>query len=408
MRRFRRLRRFLALSQALAFLVGGASILGGRAQAEEAIKFGAPLPLTGPLSPEGNKQKLGFEIWKETVNRRGGINVGGKRMKVDIVYYDYESKTPTASKLTERLITHDKVHFLFGPFGSGATASVSALTERYGVPMMAPTASSEKLFERGYKYLFGLLVPNSFVPESVFALVTAQNPRPKTMAFVTRNDFFPKAVTDTMRGAVKKYGLQDVYYAEFPKDAKDMSTWLTVVKGKNPDVLMVAGYLGDLILATKQAKELGVNPKVLFMTAGPVYQQYTDALGGTAEGITTASWWADSLNFKGSVIGTPGDFAKIWREKTGQEADYVAAVSTACGVVYQLAIEKAGSLDRKKVRDALAGLDVMTFYGRIKFNKGGQNIGSIIPVLQIQNGKRVTIGPKDMAQGKFIYPKPGF
>jgi branched-chain amino acid transport system substrate-binding protein len=393
---------------ALAIFVSGAALTAAPAQAQRVIKFGAALPLTGPLATEGNKQKTGYEIWKEKVNAKGGLNVGGKKMKVDVVYYDYESKTPTASKLYERLITKDKVDFLFGPFGSGATASVAALTERYGIPIMAPTASSAKLYARGYKYLFGLLVPNGFVSDSFFQLITAQKPRPKTMAFVTRNDFFPKAVTGIMQKAAKKYNLEEIYYAQFPKDSKDMSTWLTTVKGKNPDILMVAGYLGDLILATKQAKELGVNPKAIFMLAGPVYSQYTEALKGTANNITTTSWWADTLDYKGPIIGTPGDFAKIWHGKTGQEADYVAASSTACGVIYQLAIEKAGSLDKKKVRDALAAINVMTFYGRIKFNKNGQNIGSIIPVIQIQNGKRLPVSPKDLAQGKYVYPKPKF
>ena len=408
MRGSRMFRKLIGLSVAFVFLVGGAAFTGRHAQAEEVIKFGAPLPLTGPLAPEGNKKKTGYEIWKEIVNKGGGINVGGKKMKVEIIYYDYESKTPTASKLAERLITKDKVNFLFGPFGSGATASVAALTERYEMPMIAPTASSAKIFARGYKYLFGLLVPNNFVSDSFFKLVTAQSPRPKTVAFVTRNDFFPKVITGVFQKAAKQFGLQEVYYARFPKDAKDMSTWLTVVKSKNPDILMVAGYLGDLILATKQAKELGVNPKAIFMTAGPVYAQFSEALGKTADGITTASWWADTLNYKGPIIGTPDDFSRIWKKKTGQEADYVGAAAAATGVTYQLAIEKVGTLDRKKVRDALASLDVMTFYGRIKFNKGGQNIGSIVPVIQIQKGKRLPVAPKDMAQGNYMYPKPKF
>ena len=147
---------------ALAFWVTGVAFFGVPAQAQGVIKFGAALPLTGPLATEGNKQKAGYEIWMDLVNGQGGINVGGKKMKVEIRYYDYESKTPVASKLYERLITKDKVDFLFGPFGSGATASVASLTERYEIPIMAPTASSAKLYARGYSYLFGLLVPNQW------------------------------------------------------------------------------------------------------------------------------------------------------------------------------------------------------------------------------------------------------
>ena len=403
------LRKMLGVTLALAWVVAGTSFWSPPAQAADAIRFGAALPLTGPLATEGKKQRTGYELWKNLVNKQGGINVGGKKMKVEIVYYDYESKTPTATKLFERLITKDKVQLTFGPFGSGATASVAAMTERYGMPMIAPTASSAKLYARGYKYLFGLLVPNDFPADSFFQLVMSQDPKPKTMAFVTRNDFFPKVITKVFQGIAKeKYGLKEVYYAQFPKDAKDMSTWLTTVKGKNPDVLMVAGYLGDLILATKQAKELSVNPKAIFMTAGPVYAQYTKALGKTAEGITTASWWADTLGYKGPVVGTPDDFGKMWMKITGNEADYVAAASTAAGVMYQLAIEKVGSLDKKKIRDALAAMDAMTFFGRVKFNKNGQNIGSIVPVIQIQSGKRLPVSPKDMAQGDYQYPKPKF
>jgi branched-chain amino acid transport system substrate-binding protein len=402
------LRKTFGVILALAWVAAGTSFLIPPAQAADVIKFGAALPLTGPLATEGKKQRTGYELWRNLVNKQGGINVGGKKMKVEIVYYDYESKTPTATKLFERLITKDKVQFTFGPFGSGATASVAAMTERYGMPMIAPTASSAKLYARGYKYLFGLLVPNDFPADSFFQLVSSQNPKPKTMAFVTRNDFFPKVITKVFQGVSKKYGLKEVYYAQFPKDAKDMSTWLTTVKGKKPDVLMVAGYLGDLILATKQAKELKVNPKAIFMTAGPVYSQYTKALGKTAEGITTASWWADTLGYKGPVLGTPDDFSKMWMKATGDEADYVAAASSAAGVAYQLAIEKVGSLDKNKIRDALAAMDAMTFFGRIKFNKNGQNIGSIVPVIQIQGGKRLPVSPKDMAQGSYQYPKPRF
>ena len=151
--RYRSLLFFIAVVLFCAFSVTGIQGLDG-AQAAE-VKFGAALPLTGPLATEGKKQQAGYEIWRERVNKAGGINVGGKKMKVKIVYYDYESKTPTATKLAERLITKEKVDLLLGPFGSGATKSVAAITERYQVPLIAPVASSEAIFDQGYKYLFG-------------------------------------------------------------------------------------------------------------------------------------------------------------------------------------------------------------------------------------------------------------
>src|SRR5919201_5988500 len=101
---------------------------GPPAAAQDVIKIGAPLPLTGPLAPEGLKQKRGYDLWAETANAKGGIKADGKTYKVEIVYTDYASNTPRAVQATERLITEDKVNFLFAPFGSGATKAASAIS----------------------------------------------------------------------------------------------------------------------------------------------------------------------------------------------------------------------------------------------------------------------------------------
>ena len=400
-------RSLLCLLVTVMFLAFGLTGFSGVQPAEAAgvIKIGAALPLTGPLATEGKKQQAGYEIWRERVNAAGGVNVGGTKMKVKIIYLDYESKSPTATKLAERLITREKVDLILGPFGSGATKSVGAITERYQIPMIAPVASSEPIFDQGYKYMFGMLAPNSFLPNSFFELLKKQNPRPRTMAFATRNDFFPRYITKAIRSKAKKNGFTDVYYAEFPKDSKDHSTWLTVVKSKKPDVLMIAGYLPDSLLATKQANELGVKPKILFTMVGPVYSQFTDSLGSTANNILTAAWWGEALDYKGKFIGTAKDFGKIWRKKFGKEPDYVAAASAAAGIVAQRAFEAAGTLNKKKVRDAIANTNIQTFFGPVKFDKRGQNTASAIVLFQIQGGKRKTVGPPSVANGTFMYPK---
>src|ERR1051326_8733004 len=111
-----------------------AAPFGAPAAAQDVIKIGAPLPLTGPLSPEGLKQKRGYDLWAETANAKGGIKAGGKTYKVEIVYVDYASNTPRAVQAAERLITDDKVNLLFSPFASGATKAASNVSEKYGMP----------------------------------------------------------------------------------------------------------------------------------------------------------------------------------------------------------------------------------------------------------------------------------
>ncbi|MEO8104694.1 MAG: ABC transporter substrate-binding protein, partial [Betaproteobacteria bacterium] len=116
-------------------------VMSGGAYAESpSIRIGAPLPLTGPLSPEGTKLKQGYELWLQEVNGAGGISVGADKRRVELVYYDYESNTPKAVQLAEKLVNDDKVDFLFAPFGSGSTSAASSVAEKYGIPMIASTA----------------------------------------------------------------------------------------------------------------------------------------------------------------------------------------------------------------------------------------------------------------------------
>ena len=168
---------------------------------------------------------------------------------------------------------------------------------------------------------------------------------------------------------------------------------------------MIAGYLPDTLLATKQANELGVRPKIMFSMVGPVYSQFTDALGATANNILTAAWWGEALDYKGDFIGSASDFGKIWRKKFGKEPDYVAAASTAAGIVAQRAFEAAGTLNKKKVRDAIAKSNLQTFFGPVKFDKRGQNMASAIVLFQVQGGKRKTVAPANVANGAFKYPR---
>ncbi len=112
------------------------------ASAQDVLRIGAPLPLTGGLSPEGTKLRQGYELWQEQVNAAGGIKAGDKQLKVELAFHDYQSATPKAVQLAEKLITDDKVDFVFSPFGSGAAKAVSAVAEKYAVPLLASTASS--------------------------------------------------------------------------------------------------------------------------------------------------------------------------------------------------------------------------------------------------------------------------
>ncbi len=373
---------------------------------ENVIRIGAALPLTGGLVHEGKLQKDGYELWKDVVNEKGGIDVGGKKYRVDIKYYDYASDTPTSARLVEKLITEDGIRFIFGPFGSGATTASSAVTERHRAIMLAPTASSEQVFSRGYKYLFGILVPNAAVWRDFFEIMGKQSPRPQTVAIVARNDLFPLAVATAAQELAQKGGMKVVYFEKYPVGATDFSSLLIQVKNLAPDVFIATGYTNDLILITKQARELKVNAKLFAQTAGPAYQDFTDALKDSADYIVTPVWWTTTLGWKGSLFGTAKDYTQLFERRYKYTPDYVTASSSVCGVVLQMAIEQARSLDPVQVRDTMAGMTFNTFYGPIKFAASGMNHTTTVSLVQIQKQRQEVIFPPEIATSKLEYPTP--
>ena len=119
------MRTMIALMVALATLVTASGMA-----AAQTIKMGAALALTGPFSKEGKLVKDGYDFWLAEVNKRGGIMLDGKRRQVQIVFYDDESNAQTSARLTEKLITEDKVQFLLGPFSSPITMQTSVIGEK--------------------------------------------------------------------------------------------------------------------------------------------------------------------------------------------------------------------------------------------------------------------------------------
>jgi branched-chain amino acid transport system substrate-binding protein len=390
------LHRMGSLVVALAIL--GASLAGTSALAQDVVKIGAPLALTGALADSGKKQKLGFDLWLERVNKGGGISIGAKKYKVELVTYDYQTDGKRAGELAEKLISEDKVSFMIAPFGSGHTKITAAVAERYGVPIVA-VASSEAVHDQGFKYLFGTLAPSSGLIEAMLTKFKATKPDLQSIAILGREDVFPKLMADLMKGAAENAGLKVVYSGTYPIGSVDHSAALTAMRQAKPDWVYITGYSQDLILARKQMADLGLKSPIVTMITGPVYKEFIDALGPLAENVTSASWWHWATPFKSDdVFGTTKEFYDaVVKASGGVEPDYVHASSAASLIVLQKAIEKAASLDREQVRKALAEMDSMTFFGPIKFRADGMNETRALPLIQIQGGKPVLIYPNELS-----------
>lgn len=372
------------------------------AAAEKTVRVGAPLPLTGPLSPEGLKQRRGYDLWAEAANRAGGVRVGAERYRVELVYNDYQSNTPRAVQLAEKLITDDKVNFLFSPFGSGATKAASGVSEKYAIPTLAATASSEEVYNQGYRFLFGTFTPNPTLTEPLSDIVKAKVPAVKKVAILARNDLFPLAIAQEMDRSAKKRGFEVVFFEKYAIGTMDHASALTQIKAAQPQWIFATGYINDLILIRKQMADLGITAPVVTMIAGPAYKEFVEATGKMAENVSSAAWWHPAVRYRGAdVFGTTENYNKLFQAKYSAVPDYAEASASAAGAILQLAIERAGTLDPRKVRDALAALEVVTFFGPVRFGPTGQIVSLKPPVFQIQDGRPVVIYPDEIKQAEF-------
>jgi len=369
-------------------------------QAQDVIKIGAPLALTGALADEGKKQQAGYELWLERINAAGGISMGGAKKKVELVYYDYQTDEKRAQQLAERLITVDKVQVMTAPFGSGHAKVVAGVAERYGIPIVA-VASAEPVHNQGYKTLFGTLAPSIGLIDAMISMVKDKQPGVKKVAVLGRADVFPKVMASTMAEQAKKSGLDLVYNETYPVGTLDHASALTQMKAAAPDWIFVTGYTKDLVLVRKQMADLRMNAPVITMITGPAYREFVDGLGPLAENVTSATWWHPSQTYKSDdVFGSTQAFADAVRKKTGQDPDYVHASSAAALIVIQKAIENGKSLEPEALRKAIADTNIQTFYGPIKFRADGMNENRNLPIIQIQGGKPVVLFPVDMQQAQ--------
>lgn len=385
---------------ALGFATAGLLAPLGTARGQQpTIRVGAPLPLTGPLAPEGIKQRNGYDFWAAAANARGGVDVGGTKHRVEIVYADYASNTPRAVQTAERLITQDRVNFLFSPFGSGAAKAASSVNERYGIPTIAATASSEQVYDQGYKFLFGTFTPNSTLTEPLAEIVTAGNPQVRRVAVLARNDLFPLAIGQEMVASARKRNLQVVFDEKYAIGTMDHASAITQMRAQRPDWVFATGYTNDLILIRKQMADLGLRAPVVTMIAGPAYREFISATGRQAENITSAAWWHPAVRYQGQdIFGSTEAFNQAWEQRFNAEPDYAEASAAAAGAILQMAVEAARTIEPAKVRDALAAMDATTFYGRVKFGPTGQITSLEPPVFQIQGGQPRVIFPQGIKQ----------
>jgi len=396
---------------ALLLGAGFAAPSGGLADSGNVIHLGAPLSFTGQYAVNGKHAKKGYEIARKVINENGGVDVGGVKYKINIIYYDDESNPAIAAKFAKRLITNDKVNFLLGPYGTSTTAAVAPVAEKYRMPFVQGNGASLSLFDKGYKYMFAVLSSaDKYLSEALnLAAEQAQQngvkPASLKIAIAVENDAFSSDLRDGVIADAHKFGMQIVIDEKLPRDFKDMTFILDKVKAEKPDILVVSGHEKGADLAIRQIHEQKVNVPMLAMThceGADIHGRY----GLNADYTICSTQWDSMMKYAGKYFKTAHEYRKHYEQAYGIEPPYQAAESSAAVIVLADAIERAGTLDTEKVREALTKTDLETFFGWVKFDASGQNIAKPVVLRQLLKGRYIVIAPSGLSNQKVIYPRP--
>ena len=377
----------------------------------DTIVFGAAVSFTGKYSTNGKHTKNGYDLAVKRLNEMGGVKVGGKNYKIKVKYYDDESTPARAGQLADRLIKQDGIKFILGPYGSGPTKGMAPITEKYKIPMVEANGASRALFNKGYRYLFAVLsTSEQYLAESINVLAEelkkeGRDPKTAKVAIAVENDPFSMDIRAGVLDDAKKWGMKVVIDDKLPKELTDMTATLTKVKALRPDLLIVSGHSKGAALAVRQTAQMKVDVPMLAAThceAADVVGKF----GGDANYTLCATQWAPTMTYKDRWFGFAGEYAKRFEQEYGYVPPYQAAESSAAVLVYVDALQRAGTFDTEKVRDALAATKLQTFYGWVDFDDTGKNIAKPMVLRQVQKGKYIPVAPSKFAAGQVIYPRP--
>jgi branched-chain amino acid transport system substrate-binding protein len=358
----------------------------GSVSAAEPIKIGGTLGLTGKYSPMSEMVSLGLKLWAKKTNDEGGLL--GRPVK--LIIYDDTSDPDTGEKLYRKLILEDKVDLVFGPYSSAITTAAARVTEKHGYSMLASGAASDTLWQQGYTHLFGVYIPASRYAYSFLKLLLRNGI--KRLAIVHADDVFSSTVAEGTSKWAKRLGLKVVLNEEFKKGTRKLDDLAERIRSSGAEAIVVGGHFYESIDVRLGLANIGWYPRAYFATLGPAQQKYHDVLKDKAEATFTQSMWQEKgIRFPGSK-----DFADNFKITFGRDPSYKAAAGFASGQILAAAINQTGSLNKEKIRDALANMDTFTIFGRYGVDSTGMQVRHFALVTQWQKGSLEVVGPADM------------
>lgn len=367
------------------------------------VRIGYAIARTGPWTGGAQvSQEPNYLLWAEQQNAAGGLNVKGTRRPIELISSDDRSDIETCVRSYEKLMGSDKVDLILPPWGSNANFAVAPLANRFQYPLLAPTALSKRLVEMKLPYFFLVLQQPKAMCDALVDMLKANGVKSVAMIYV--DDLFGLENFAAFKVALQGSGISLVEDKSYPGGVKDLSPVLRSIKDKNPDAFVGFTYPPDTILASRQAKEVGFNPKFFYASVGTAFQLYRNVMTPAgAEGVLGMGSW-NSKTSPGAKAYFDAHVKKFGAQKEPDR--WASGHAWASLEIMTAAVARVG-LDRKAIRDYVAATTHKTIIGDVKF-AGSENTATPGTVGQWQNGEFEVVWPASVATAKLNPVKPAW
>ena len=406
------------LSALMAFSFATVAFYTPLTRAAEPIKIGFSMALTGGLAGAGKAALIAMEIWREDINKAGGI-LG---RQVEFVYYDDATSPAKVPGIYTKLLNVDKVDLVVSSYGTNEIAPAMPIVMRKKLvfPSLFGLAVNDKFnYDRYFQIMPAGPVPKDDWSRGFFALASEQSPQPKTIALLSADvEFARNAVAGARRNA-QKMGLKIVYDKTYPPGTADFSPIMRALIASKADLIYVGSYPPGSVGLVKSAKELGLKAKMF--GGGMVGLQFAAIqknLGPMLNGIVNYDFWVPepTLKFQGVEA-----FLKKYQEKAkGKGVDplghYLPPYAYAYLQILGQAVNEVGSLDQGKIAKFMHDTTFDTVVGPVKFGANGEWAKTRTLQVQFRDvkpndmsqfsgpGKRIVLYPKEWKSGEIQYP----
>ena len=349
----------------------------------DSIKIGINAPITGDIPKVGEGTKFAAEMWLEDIAAAGGIQVGDKKFKVELVIEDNESKAESAVKANTKLITEDEVLAIVGPQSSKQAVPAGGKANELSTPMISPWSTNPNT-TKDRPFVFRGCFLDPFQGPVVANFVKKEYGFTKAAVLYDVASDYPKGLAENFRDAWEKIG-EVVAFESFQTKDQDFSAQLTAIKNSGAEFIFTPQYYNEVALIVKQAHQLGFDKPIVGSDSWGSAET-VKLCGEDCYGLFFSTHYAAA-----GAKGATKEFIERYKQKHGYVPDDVGALTWDAIRIVQTAIENAGQLtgdiekDRKAVRDALVQIKKFQgITGNMDFTEDGDPIKCAV-IVQIND-----------------------